>query len=211
MDHKIIDQTREFVKKEMQGDPAHDWSHIYRVWRISITLAKKEKADSFTVQLAALLHDLDDWKLSSGEINKAKTFMEQLNLSPEIISNICEIIEHLSFKGAGVETKMSTKEGMVVQDADRLDAIGAIGIARAFSYGGKKNSPIYDPELKPEFHTSFEDYKKSQGTTINHFYEKLLILKELMNTDSAKKIAEKRHKFMEKYLNEFFKEWEGKA
>ena len=139
-----------------------------------------------------------------------KNYLEnglKLNVEEKTISHVCEIIKDISFKGAGVKTKMKTKEGMIVQDADRLDAIGAIGIARCFAYGGWKGAEIYNPKLKPKLHKTFEDYKNAKSTSINHFYEKLLLLKDLMNTKTAKKIAEKRHRFMKQYLNEFFEEW----
>ncbi len=208
---EIINKTVEYVKSLLLGDSSgHDWWHVYRVWKMSIKLAEKEDADLFIVQLAALLHDIDDWKFNShGEPVLAKKFMGELSLDKKIISDVCDIIKNLSFKGAGVSSVMGTKEGMVVQDADRLDAIGAIGIARTFAYGGSKAREIYDPEIKPIMHQTFEEYKKSKSPTINHFYEKLLLLKDRMNTKTAKKIAEHRHKFMEDFLEEFFKEWDG--
>ena len=137
-------------------------------------------------------------------------WLEKMQVEERIISHVCEIIKEISFKGAGVKTQMRTKEGMIVQDADRLDAIGAIGIARTFAYGGHKGQEIYNPNIKPELHESLEKYKSGTGPTINHFYEKLLLLKDLMNTETAKKIAEERHKFMEQFLNKFYKEWKGK-
>ena len=191
----------------------HDWWHVYRVWKNAIHIGKQESVDIFVVELAALLHDVADWKFHDGndEIGPqvAKEWLESLSVSEEIVSHVCQIIKDISFKGAGVVTAMKTTEGMVVQDADRLDALGAIGIARTFAYGGSKNREMYNPDINPEMHTSFEQYKNSQGTSINHFYEKLLLLKELMNTATAKQIAEKRHAVMEDYLNQFYREWEG--
>jgi len=167
----------------------------------------------YVVELAALLHDIADWKFNDGNEDigpqLAREWLESLNVEETKISKVCEIIQDISFKGSGVITKMTTIEGMIVQDADRLDAMGAIGIGRAFAYGGSKGREMYNPELKPEKHDTFEQYKKSQGSSINHFYEKLLLLKELMNTNTAKKIAEKRHTVMLDFLDEFFHEWEG--
>ena len=165
--------------------------------------------------MAALLHDIADWKFYGGDEDAgpkaAREWLEQQGVDEEIIVHVCEIIKHLSFKGAGVKSQMKTKEGMIVQDADKLDAIGAIGIARTFAYGGHANRALYDPDIKPEYHTSFEAYKNNQGHTINHFYEKLLLLKDLMNTQAAKKVAEDRHKYMEEFLNRFYAEWDGKS
>jgi len=191
----------------------HDWWHVYRVWKNAIHIGKQESVDLFVVELAALLHDVADWKFHDGndEIGPqvAKEWLESLAVSVDTVSHVCQIIKDISFKGAGVVTAMKTTEGMVVQDADRLDALGAIGIARTFAYGGSKNREMYNPDINPEMHTSFEQYKNSQGTSINHFYEKLLLLKELMNTATAKQIAEKRHAVMEDYLAQFYREWEG--
>jgi len=191
----------------------HDWWHVYRVWKNAIHIGKQESVDIFVVELAALLHDVADWKFHDGndEIGPqvAKEWLESLGVPEDTVSHVCQIIKDISFKGAGVVTAMKTTEGMVVQDADRLDALGAIGIARTFAYGGSKNREMYNPDINPEMHASFEQYKKSQGTSINHFYEKLLLLKELMNTATAKQIAEKRHAVMEDYLAQFYREWEG--
>ena len=191
----------------------HDWWHVYRVWKNAIHIGKQESVDIFVVELAALLHDVADWKFHDGndEIGPqvAKEWLESLSVDEKVISHVYQIIKDISFKGAGVVTAMKTTEGMVVQDADRLDALGAIGIARTFAYGGSKNREMYNPDINPEMHASFEQYKKSQGTSINHFYEKLLLLKELMNTATARQIAEKRHAVMEDYLQQFYDEWEG--
>ena len=212
----LIEQTEDYVKKFLQGESSgHDWWHIYRVWKMAYKIAREEKDnDLFVIQIASLLHDIGDWKFNKGKEDigqkLARIWLEKLNIEEKSIYHVCEIIKDISFKGAGVRTLMKTKEGMIVQDADRLDAIGAIGIARCFAYGGWKGVEIYNPELKPKIHKTFEEYKKAKTTSINHFYEKLLLLKTLMNTKTAKRIAEKRHKFMKRYLNKFFKEWDGK-
>ena len=211
---QTIRRTIEFVKSSLENaEGGHDWWHVYRVWQNAVHMAKQEKADMFIVQLAALLHDIADWKFHHGDDTVgpklAKEWLEKLGVDKDIIAHVCEIIQGVSFKRAGVESQMKTKEGMVVQDADRLDAIGAVGIARAFAYGGHKGREIYNPEIKPEHHDSFEQYKNSESTTINHFYEKLLLLKDLMNTETAKNMAEGRHAFMEVFLKRFFKECKG--
>jgi len=213
--NQIINQTAEYIKLRLSGEGSgHDWWHVYRVWKNAVHIAESEEADLFIVELAALLHDIADWKFNDGNDDigpqMAKEWLESLNVEENVVVHVCNIIQDISFKGAGVATNMKTKEGMIVQDADRLDAMGAIGISRAFAYGGSKGREMYNPELKPENHNSFEQYKNSKGSSINHFYEKLLLLKELMNTETARKIAEKRHVFMEEYLSEFFLEWEGK-
>lgn len=212
---RIINQTAEHIKNKLSGDGSgHDWWHVYRVWKTAVKIGKQENVDMFVVELAALLHDIADWKFNKGDDDVgpqlARVWLEKLAVDEKVIFHVCQIIIDASFKGAGAIIKMKTIEGMVVQDADRLDAIGAIGIARTFAYGGSKGREIYNPEIKPEKHESFEQYKKSQSTSINHFYEKLLLLKNLMNTVTAKKIAEKRHKVMVEFLKEFFREWEGK-
>ena len=214
MDKKtIISQTITFVKQQLKGDATgHDWWHVHRVWHMALTLAEQEGADLFVVQLAALLHDIADWKFHAGDDKKggviARQWLESLGLEEKVISHVCQIVSDISFKGAGVATNMKTIEGKVVQDADRLDAIGAIGIARAFAYGGYKKREMYNPEIEPLLHQSFEQYKNSEGTTVNHFHEKLLLLKNRMNTQSALQIAEERHQFMEVFLDKFLKEWD---
>jgi len=210
----IVIQTADFMKSELTGEGSgHDWWHVYRVWKNAVQIAKREDVDLFVVELAALLHDIADWKFNDGNEDigpqLAREWLESLNVEENEISNVCQIIQDISFKGSGVVTNMKTQEGKIVQDADRLDAMGAIGIGRAFAYGGSKGREMYNPDLKPEKHNSFEQYKKSQSSSINHFYEKLLLLKELMNTDTAKKIAEKRHVVMLNYLDDFLQEWEG--
>lgn len=211
---QIVNQTADFMKSELTGEGSgHDWWHVYRVWKNAVQIAKHEEVDLYVVELAALLHDIADWKFNDGNEDigpqLAREWLESLNVEETEISKVCQIIQEISFKGSGVVTKMTTIEGMIVQDADRLDAMGAIGIGRAFAYGGSKGREMYNPEVKPEKHDSFEQYKKSQGSSINHFYEKLLLLKELMNTQTAKRIAEKRHTVMLNFLDDFFQEWEG--
>lgn len=209
----LIQKTADYIKQEFANDSSgHDWWHIYRVWKNAVTICELEKADSFIVQLAALLHDLDDWKFNDSADEtplRAKAWLESCNLDVPSTDRVCEIIKHISYKGAGAENKMDSIEGLIVQDADRLDAIGAIGIARAFAYGGYKNRAIYDPESPPQLHNTFEQYKNSKSATINHFDEKLLLLKDKMNTPTAKRIAEQRHEVMVQFLSQFMKEWEG--
>ena len=210
----ILQKTAAYVKVKFSSDSSgHDWWHIYRVWKNAVTICEHEGADAFIVQLAALLHDLDDWKFNeAGDETplRAKAWLDSLSIDPSITDAVCRIIMHISYKGAGVENKMDSLEGFIVQDADRLDAIGAIGIARAFAYGGWKNRPLYDPDSPPQMHQTFEQYKNSNSATINHFYEKLLLLKGMMNTVTAKRIAEQRHDVMVQFLDQFMHEWEGK-
>jgi uncharacterized protein len=211
----ILSQTEKYIKNKMAGEGSgHDWWHVYRVRKTAVHIVKQEKADLFTVQLASLLHDISDWKFNDGDFEAgpglARKWLEGLKVGEEIISNVCGIIKGISFKGAGVTAKMSTPEGMIVQDADRLDAIGAIGIARTFAFGGHRGQEIFNPDIRPEWHNSFEEYKNCNGSTINHFYEKLLLLKDLMNTETARRIAVERHRYMEQFLDRFFREWDGK-
>lgn len=209
MSEEVIKLVADEVKEKFKNDgTGHDWWHIYRVWQMALKISEHEKADLYVVQLSALLHDIADWKYHDGDDTvgpkKAREILEKYKVADNVIDQVVEIIADLSFKGAGVKTKMKTIEGMIVQDADRLDAIGAIGIARTFAYGGYKNNLMYDPEIKPVIHNTKEEYFKSVGTTINHFYEKLLLLKDLMNTDAAKQIALQRHEFMEEFLKNFY-------
>ena len=211
----IIDQTKDYVREKLEGEGSgHDWWHVYRVWKNSIHIAKGEKVDLFVTELAALLHDIADWKFCDGDtslgLKVVREWLEKLEVEENIIVSVCEIINDISFKGAGVDTTMKTKEGMVVQDADRLDAIGAIGVARVFAYGGHAAREIHNPNIKQQVHKTFEQYKNNKGTSINHFYEKLLLLKDLMNTEKAKEIACERDHFMRLYLEQFLDEWEGK-
>ncbi len=210
--NEILQQTENFIRKQFENEGSgHDWWHIYRVRNMALYLAEIEGGNMFIIELAALLHDLDDWKIteSSGS-DKTRMWLQKAGLSDMEIKNILEIIEQVSFKGAGVETKALTIEAKIVQDADRLDAMGAIGIARTFAYGGNKGRLIYDPQIQPLLHENFEAYKKTDAPTINHFYEKLLLLKDRINTETAKKLALQRHLFMEMYLKEFFNEWDLK-
>ena len=213
---KLIEKTRLYVEKELAGDGSgHDWWHVYRVWSIAKKIAQKENADQTIVELAALLHDIADWKFNDGDESagprQVAAWLNKNGVDPGLVDEVCEIISTLSYKGAGVATPMRTIEGKIVQDADRLDAIGAVGIARTFAYGGNKNRLMYHPEEAPVMHKSFEHYKNNKGHTINHFHEKLLLLKDRMNTESAKNLAEQRHLFMENYLDRFHKEWDGEA
>lgn len=211
----IKDQTITFVKQQLATDTTgHDWEHVYRVWKMAVELARHEGGDLFVIELAALLHDIADWKFHNGEERKgevvAKQWLESLLVDGGLIKMVCRIIGEVSFKGAKVEIQTSTLESKIVQDADRLDALGSIGIARAFAYGGFKGRQMFNPEVPPVFHQSFEQYKSSQSTTINHFYEKLFLLKDLMNTQTAKRIAEERHRFMEDFVKRFKDDWEVK-
>lgn len=212
MDKKLlIENTKCFVKEKLYGEGSgHDWFHIERVYNLAKFIGEKENADLFIVEMTALLHDIDDWKFSEGtDINTTVTenFLSSINVSKDDINKIISIIKTMSFKGGVVDSTQSSIEGKVVQDADRLDAIGAIGIARTFAYGGSKGRQIYDPSISPIQFTSLEQVKNEENHTINHFYEKLLKLKDLMNTDTGKELAEKRHKFMESFLDEFYSEW----
>lgn len=198
---------RSVFEKEGSG---HDWWHIYRVRKMALKIAEFEGGDLFVIEMAALLHDLDDWKLNHTGNPKIKEWLEKLRLTKDEIEKIVLVTEQVSFKGAGVQNSPTSIEAQIVQDADRLDAIGAIGIARTFAYGGSKGRLIYHPEINPEFHSEFEAYKKGESPTINHFYEKLLLLKERLNTPSAYRFAEKRHQFMEEFLEQFYREWDTK-
>lgn len=204
---RVATKTKAFHTDDTTG---HDWWHVYRVWNLAKQIAQREGADPLVVELAALLHDMDDHKIAgadSDNMPNAKQTLRNIDASPELESKVIEVIKQVSFKGAGVDTTPTSLEACVVQDADRLDAIGAIGIARAFAYGGSKNRELFNPEEQPNLHGSFHEYKNSKGSTLNHFYEKLLLLKDRMNTPTAKTIAEERHEFMvefvERFLNEF--------
>ena len=211
---KLINNTIAFVKRELENaEGGHDWFHIERVYKNTLAIAKNEKCDLLVCQLGALLHDIADSKFHNGDEEigpkTARKFLESENVSEEIIEQVIQIIKNISFKGGNFEKQFNSIELQVVQDADRLDAIGAVGIARCFNYGGFKNRTIYDPEIIPNLNMSKEEYKNSDSPTINHFYEKLLLLKDKMNTASGKKIAENRHEFMEAFLDQFYAEWEG--
>ena len=207
----LLKATENFVKSVLEGDSSgHDWWHIHRVRKLALMIGKSEGADLFIVELAALLHDIDDWKLvgSEGEQENAKRWLKKCGIKDHEANRICGIIEGVSFKGAGINTSTNDLECRVLQDADRLDAIGAIGIARTFAYGGSRGRGIYDPEIPPELHIDFEKYKKSTAPNINHYYEKLLLLKDQMQTTMGRTLAEQRHDFMLRFLDQFFTEWD---
>ncbi|WP_298526805.1 HD domain-containing protein [uncultured Christiangramia sp.] len=211
----LIEHTIAYVKETLQNaEGGHDWFHIERVYKNSLNIAASEEADLLVVKLGALLHDIADSKFHGGDDTvgpaKAREFLKTQKVSEEIIDHVVKIIENISFKGGNVQQQFKSLELDIVQDADRLDAMGAIGISRTFNYGGFKNRSLYDPDIAPKLQMSKEEYKASLAPTINHFYEKLLLLKERMNTTTAKKIAEQRHAFMENFLDQFYAEWEGK-
>jgi uncharacterized protein len=211
---QIIDRTAGHVKVALAGEASgHDWWHIERVWRTAKRIGQAEGADLLVVELAALLHDIADWKAHGGDSaigpKVANDWLASLDLDAHVAQHVCQIIADISFKGAHVEQPALSLEGKVVQDADRLDALGAIGIARAFAYGGSQGRLIYDPQCQPTQHRTAAAYLNDNGTTINHFYEKLLLLKDRMNTATGKQIADKRHQFLEEFLRRFYEEWEG--
>lgn len=218
MEKKLSDiaKTAGYVKEKFSGEgTGHDWWHMYRVWQLSKTIGANEpEADMYIVELGALLHDIADWKFHDGNEEAgpvaAREWLESIEVDESVIAHIEDIIRTVSFKGAGVASNMKTIEGKIIHDADKLDAMGAIGIARTFAYGGANNREMYNPDQQPETHDTFETYKKSQGHTVNHFYEKLLLLKDRMYTQAAKKIAAERHTYMEAFLDEFYAEWDGK-
>lgn len=210
----LIEKTRAFIQNKLSGEGSgHDYWHVYRVWQLAKRIAQSEKCNCEVVELAALLHDIADWKFNDGDYEagprEARKWLESQNYTEDKIALICQIIHEISFKGAKVADETSSIEASIVQDADRLDAIGAIGIARTFAYGGSKNRPMYEPNVEHELHESFEDYKKSQTHTVNHFHEKLLLLKDKMKTKTGKELAKHRHEYMENFLKEFHKEWNG--
>ena len=214
---KVIEDTIKFVKKELENaEGGHDWFHVERVYKNALLISKEENIDLFVVSLGALLHDIADPKFYNGDETVgpriASKFLEKQEVHEDIIAHVINIIKYISFKNYFDEKglKFTSKELEVVQDADRLDAIGAIGIARCFNYGGFKNRALYNPEIAPNLKMSKEEYKHSTAPTINHFYEKLLLLKDKMNTLSGQRIASERHQFMEEYLKQFYNEWNGK-
>ena len=210
----LIARTAHYIRERVKDDSSgHDWWHIDRVRRNAVLLAHAEGADAYVCELAALLHDIADWKFHGGDDTAgpraAREWLSGQYADAALIDAVCEIIAGVSYKGAGVPTVMESLEGRCVQDADRLDAIGAIGIARAFAFGGHSGRAMYDPESPPEQHATFEAYKKKSGPTINHFYEKLLLLKDRMQTPTGKQLARERHRFLETFLAQFFQEWNG--
>lgn len=213
----LVQKTVAFIHKQFQGESSgHDWWHVYRVWKNALKIVEKEPgANQLVVELAALLHDVADWKFHGGDEaagpREARRWLEQHGVEPEVVEQVCAIIAGVTFKGAGVATPMETLEGKIVQDADRLDAIGAIGIARAFAYGGQQGRTLYEPDQPPETHHSFAAYQKNTGSTINHFYEKLLLLQDRMLTSTGQALAEERHQYMQGFLDQFYREWEGQA
>ncbi|HUH45836.1 MAG TPA: HD domain-containing protein [Arenibacter sp.] len=214
-DAQIIEETMAFVQKTLQGaEGGHDWFHIERVYRNALLIAKDEKVDLLVVSLGALLHDIADSKFHGGDESvgpkMAKDFLMTLGVADTITQQVTDIILNISYKSSLDSRKsFNSKELQVVQDADRLDAIGAIGIARAFNYGGYKNRELYNPEILPNLKMTKEQYKSSNAPTLNHFYEKLLLLKDKMNTETGKILAGKRHRFMQEYLDQFYSEWKG--
>ena len=210
----LISKTILFVKEKLENaEGGHDWFHIERVFKNAVLISKNEVCDVTVVKLGALLHDIADSKFHDGDETVgpriAREFLESENVDEQIITHVVNIIENISYKGGNFEKKFSSIELDVVQDADRLDAIGAIGIARTFNYGGFKNRALYDPNIAPNSSMTKEEYKKNDSPTLNHFYEKLLLLKDKMNTQTGKQIAQERHRYMEGYLAQFYAEWEG--
>lgn len=210
----LIDNTISFVKQQLHGaEGGHDWFHIERVYNNALLIAKGEDCNLLIVQLGALLHDVADSKFHNGDETVgpkvARDFLESQGVGEDVIVHVINIIENISFKGGNFEKKFSSAELDIVQDADRLDALGAIGIARAFNYGGFKNRALHDPAIAPNLNMTKEEYKASNAPTLNHFYEKLLLLKDKFNTATGRKIAEGRHLYMENFLAQFYAEWEG--
>ena len=215
-DQEIVQQTAAYVQQQLaQAEGGHDWWHIYRVWQTARTIAQQEQANLLVVELAALLHDIADAKFHQGNEElgpqRAMAFLQGLQVPVPIIEQVVFIMRHISFRSSAMQPLQRTLELNIVQDADRLDAMGAIGIARAFSYGGFAGRKLYDPAIAPQPHQTPEQYKKSNAPTINHFYEKLLLLKDGMHTQTGRQWAQERHAFMEQYLQQFFKEWQGGA
>lgn len=211
----VLARTEEHMRATLQGDSSgHDPWHVLRVRRLAVHIGGREGADLYVVELAALLHDIADWKLHDGDEEvgprRAREWLRGLGVEAEVVEQVGAIVRDLSFKGAGVPAPRLSLEGQVVQDADRLDALGAIGVGRAFAYGGLKGRALYDPDIPPESHASAERYKGNRSPTLNHFDEKLLLLKERMNTATARAIAERRHRFLEEFQTRFLEEWEGR-
>lgn len=210
----LVAHIAEHVRQRFMGEGSgHDWFHIERVWRLTRRIAEAEGAPLEIAELGALLHDIADWKFHAGDDHigprTARTLLEQAGAAPALIDSVVEIVASVSFKGAGVATPMPSLAGACVQDADRLDALGAIGIARCFAYGGHAGRPLYDPADSPVLHASTEAYKTARGTSLNHFHEKLFLLKDRMNTPTGRRLAEARHQFMHTFVDRFLAEWQG--
>jgi len=210
--NELVQFTADFVRTTLKDvEAGHDWWHTYRVWQNAREIARSEDVDQWVVELGALLHDIADAKFHSGDEEigprTAQQFLENQKAEPSVTKHVVEIVRHISFKGGNFSQAFHSPELAVVQDADRLDALGAIGIARTFHYGGFRNRPLYDPDVPPNLTMSKEEYKRSQAPTINHFYEKLLLLKDRMNTATGKQMAKERHQFMEQFLTQFYREW----
>ena len=208
----LVERIAEHIKDKFLAESSgHDWHHISRVWRLARQIAKNEGANQEVAELGALVHDIADWKFHGGDDSvgprEAERLLKEEGASPEVVAQVVDIVATISFKGAGVQTMIRTLEGKCVQDADRLDAIGAIGIARCFAYGGHAGRLIYDPDVPPVMHATAEEYKASKGHSLNHFYEKLFLLKDRMNTATGRMLAEERHQFMEEFVRRFLEEW----
>ena len=213
---ELIDATAAHVREQMTGgEGSHDWWHVHRVWMNARAIAAHEPVDPLAVELAALLHDIADWKFTDGDLTAgpraARAFLQSVDAPQALTAHVAEIVANVSFKGAGVPDRMPTLEGKVVQDADRLDAIGAIGIARAFAYGGHDNRQLHDPDATVELHDTPDAYRAGRGGTLNHFYEKLLLLRDRMHTRTGRAIADQRHAYMQEFVARFLAEWDGLA
>lgn len=213
--NELIKKTEEFVRGVHENEATgHDWYHIERVWKNALLIQQREGAGNpFVIEMAALLHDIPDEKLNTSEEEgwkKLKKYINSLDLPDSVVTHIIDCIESVSFKG-GRATNLKSIEAKIVQDADRLDAIGAIGVARTFAFGGKKGQPLFDPEIGVRTEMTNEEYRKGKSSSVHHFYEKLLKLKDLMNTDAARQIAEQRHEFMDDFLKQFYREWNGQV
>lgn len=214
LENKIVAEVMQLVKDKLNGEgTGHDWFHIERVYNNALQIQRQEGGNLFIVELAALLHDISDHKFNGGDFEKggevAKEILSRYGVTEDIQEAVADIINKVSFKGSDVKDEMSILEGMIVQDADRIDALGAIGIARAFAYGGAKQREIYNPDIPPQKHKTKEEYARGESHTINHFYEKLLLLEERMHTSYGKKLARERTIFMKQFLEQFYEEWKG--
>jgi len=211
----LVEATAAHVRERMIGDSGHDWFHVQRVWANARAIGEHEDVDQEIVDLAVLLHDLADWKFHDGDLTAgpraAREWLESQQADAKLVETVTEIVGAISYKGAGVADAMRTLEGKVAQDADRLDALGAIGIARTFAYAGHKGHPLHDPQAVPTLHESAEAYHSEENTALNHFHEKLYLLKDRMHTATARRIAEERHAYMEAFERQFLAEWDGRA